>query len=89
METEARPSFIRDLKRLRNATVRRRLERAIETIEAAADITAIPGMVRITGTAEPHYRIRMGDYRLGIALDGDVVVLVRFLHRRDIYRFFP
>ena len=89
MEAETRPSFIRDLKRLRSATIRRRLERAIGTIEAAADITAIPGMVRITATGEPHYRIRIGDYRLGIALDGDVVVLVRFLHRRDIYRFFP
>ena len=33
--------------------------------------------------------MRIGDYRLGAALEGDALVLVRFLHRRDIYRFFP
>ena len=38
---------------------------------------------------ENHYRIRIGDYRLGIALEGDVVVLVRFRHRSDFYRGFP
>ena len=38
---------------------------------------------------ERYYRARIGDHRLGIALEGDVVVLVRFLHRRDIYRLFP
>ena len=31
----------------------------------------------------------MGDYRLGITMEGDVAVLVRFLNRREIYRFFP
>ena len=89
METETRPSFIRDLKRVRSASVRRRVERTIESIEAAANLAAIPGISRITATGEPHYRIRIGDYRLGIAVQGDVVVLVRFLHRSDIYRFFP
>ena len=72
-----------------STTIRRTVQRAIETIEAAADITAIPGMARIIATGEPHYRIRIGDYRLGIAIEGDVVILVRFLHRRDIYRFSP
>ena len=89
METETRPSFIRDLKRLRSAATRRRVERAIADIEAAPNITAVPGITRITATGQPHYRVRIGDYRLGIALDGGVVILVRFLHRSDIYRFFP
>ncbi|NPA92437.1 MAG: type II toxin-antitoxin system RelE/ParE family toxin, partial [Chloroflexi bacterium] len=35
------------------------------------------------------YRIRLGDYRLGLEIEGDTVVFVRFLHRRDIYRYFP
>lgn len=36
-----------------------------------------------------HYRVRVGDHRLGIIVDGETVILVRFLHRRDIYRHFP
>ncbi|GIK72728.1 MAG: hypothetical protein BroJett021_17160 [Chloroflexota bacterium] len=38
---------------------------------------------------ERYYRIRVGDYRLGLALEGDTVILVRFLHRKEIYRYFP
>ena len=38
---------------------------------------------------ERHYRIRIGDYRLGLEMDGDVAVLVRFRHRREFYRYFP
>ena len=36
-----------------------------------------------------YYRIHIGEYRLGLKLEGDVVVVLRFLHRRDIYRRFP
>lgn len=35
------------------------------------------------------YRIRVGDYRLGFAISGNTIVLVRFLHRKEMYRFFP
>lgn len=88
MELEYRTSFIRDLRRVRNADIRGRVERTIEDLEAASTIAEIPGAARIK--AEGHYyRIRLGNYRLGVALEHDVAILVRFLHRRDIYRFFP
>jgi ribosomal-protein-alanine N-acetyltransferase len=35
------------------------------------------------------YRIRVGDYRIGVAVEGDEVEFVRCLHRRDIYGYFP
>ncbi len=38
---------------------------------------------------ERHYRIRIGGHRLGIVLEDDVVVLLRFGPRRDFYRHFP
>ncbi len=36
-----------------------------------------------------YYRIRIGDYRLGFSIEKDQIKLIRFLHRKDIYRFFP
>lgn len=36
-----------------------------------------------------YYRIRIGEYRLGFSVDKDQVRLIRFLHRKDIYKFFP
>jgi len=35
------------------------------------------------------YRIRIGDYRLGIEYRETTVVFMRVLHRKEIYRYFP
>lgn len=37
------------------------------------------------------YKIRVGDYRIGITIEKDAQVLVceRIAHRKDIYRTFP
>lgn len=88
MEVEYRTSFTRDLRQIRSAELRQRVIRRIEELEAASAITEVSGVRRITGV-EDHYRVRIGEYRLGIALNGNVVILTRFLHRREFYRFFP
>ncbi|WP_202218315.1 type II toxin-antitoxin system RelE/ParE family toxin [Okeania sp. KiyG1] len=38
---------------------------------------------------EEYYRIRVGDYRLGIKVNDGIVFFVRILHRKEIYRYFP
>lgn len=89
MELEYRASFVRDLRRIGSAEIRRRVERIMGHLESAATIADVAGAVRIRSASGRYYRIRIGDYRLGLALDGDTVILVRLLHRRDIYRMFP
>ena len=89
IELEYRASFVRDVGRIRNADVGRRVSRVIEDLESAASIADIPAATRIKSPAGRFYRIRIGDYRLGLALNADTCILVRCLHRRDIYRQFP
>lgn len=36
-----------------------------------------------------YYRIKQGDYRIGIKIETDTVVFMRVLHRKEIYREFP
>ena len=88
MEIRYSRAFIRDLRRVRDASIRRRVDRALDDLEAASTIAEVAGAVRIA-SATRLYRIRIGDYRLGFALDGDAVALMRFMHRREIYRYFP
>ncbi|MCA9917044.1 MAG: type II toxin-antitoxin system RelE/ParE family toxin [Anaerolineales bacterium] len=38
---------------------------------------------------ESYFRIRLGDYRIGIEVENQTVIFVRILHRKDIYRRFP
>ena len=88
MEIRYGAGFNRDLARIRNPDLSRRIERIIEDLKAASTITEARGVRRMTG-AERYYRIRIGDYRLGVSAEGDVVTLLRFAHRSEIYRVFP
>jgi mRNA interferase RelE/StbE len=36
-----------------------------------------------------YYRIRVGDYRLGLSVSDDIVAFVRCLNRNEIYKNFP
>jgi mRNA interferase RelE/StbE len=88
MKTGFRKSFTRDLKKLKDPAVLDRVREVIEQVEAAADAGAISDLKKLSGTTNA-YRIRIGDYRLGVTIEGELVEFVRFLHRRDLYRFFP
>ena len=88
MKLEPNSAFNGDMKRIRSSQVRRRVASKIEELEAASSLAEVSGVIRMTGW-ERHYRIRVGDYRIGIEMDGDVVVLHRVTHRREFYRHFP
>ena len=47
-----------------------------------------PNLKKLKG-AGGYFRLRLGDYRVGIALEQETVVFVRFLNRKDIYKYFP
>jgi len=34
------------------------------------------------------WRIKIGDYRIGVEIKKDTVIFVRILHRKDIYKYF-
>ena len=88
MEVERSRSFTRDFSRIRSSDMRRRVLSKMEELEASLALTEVMGVRKITSEGD-HYRIRIGEYRLGIVVESNVVILLRFLHRRDIYRFFP
>ena len=89
MEVERSASYTRDLRRTRSTELRRRLDQTISELEGAPAIGDVSNAVRMQSASGRYYRIRIGDYRLGVAIDDDVAILVRFLHRLDIYRSFP
>lgn len=83
-----RQSFARDLATLRDAAVKRRLAAIIDSIEHYPSLFSIPNLKRLRGRNH-YYRVRLGDYRLGLEIKNATVYFVRFLHRREIYRYFP
>lgn len=92
MKVEYKKSFIKDIKRIKDRNILDRLEAVLldlEKIESLADLNRPgSGIVTIRGTTN-YFRIRIGDYRLGIKWNDDCLVIIRFLSRGEIYRCFP
>ena len=88
MKTAFRKSFTRDLKKLKDNDVLERVQRVIEEVEAATNLQKIGNLKKMSGSTI-FYRIRIGDYRIGAAVEEDTVEFVRCLARRDLYRYFP
>jgi len=81
-------SFDRDVDRIKDRKVLRKLRTFISMIESADTIHEIPHIKKIEGY-ESYYRVKVGDYRLGMEMvSNKEVTLTRFLHRKDIYRYF-
>ena len=36
-----------------------------------------------------YFKIRFGDYRVGLLFENNTITLQRVLHRKEIYRYFP
>mgnify|MGYP001803405719 FL=1 len=88
MTVTFRKRFLRDLKKLRDARVHSQVRAVIEAIEDADALADVPSVRKMSG-ADGYYRVRIGDYRIGLAVEGDKVEFVRVLHRKEIYRYFP
>lgn len=80
-------SFEKDLSKV-PAPVRRKVADLVERIEKARSIRAISQVKKLHGP-RPAYRVRIGNYRLGFFMEGDLVQMARLLDRKDIYRIFP
>lgn len=94
MKTGFRKSFERDLKKVeRDREVLDRIRAAIEGVDAAEELRELTNIKKLRGGSGDYYRLRVGDYRIGLEVEEEadevVVVFIRCLHRRDIYRYFP
>ncbi len=81
-------SFLKDVEALGDSAVKKRVRKVIAQAEQAATLKDIRNLKKLKGGDE-YYRIRTGDYRLGLVLQKDTITFVRCLHRKDIYRYLP
>ena len=89
MKTEYLPSFIKDLKKLKKTAIYSEIKTlAFETVPNSQDITEINNLKKMKGYKNA-YRIRAGDYRIGLLIDQKTIIFSRVLHRKDVYRYFP
>ena len=62
--------------------------KTIELVESAKNLSEIPNLKKLKGHKSA-FRIKVGDYRIGIFVEGKTVEMARVVHRKDIYKVFP
>ena len=83
-----RLSFTKDLSKIKNKNLVARIKETIEHVEKSQNLQNIANLKKLKGGSN-YYRIRVGEYRIGLTIENDTATFVRCLNRKEIYRYFP
>jgi len=81
-------SLVKDIRKINSESINNKLAKVIVEIQKADKMADISNLKKIQGTKD-YYRIRMGNHRLGMIIKKGEVELIRILHRKDVYKYFP
>ncbi|WP_299014401.1 type II toxin-antitoxin system RelE/ParE family toxin [uncultured Polaribacter sp.] len=81
-------SLFKDLKKIKNQKLKDVLKDVFIELEEKDSLLKISNVKKMSGHKNA-YRIRIGDYRLGIFNENENITIARFLKREDIYKLFP
>ncbi len=79
---------MKDLKNIKDKKVLQKVKVVIENVKIATKPAAVNHLKKLR-SYETFYRTRIGDYRIGIEIINEEAIFARFLHRKEMYRFFP
>ena len=81
--------FEKSIKKLKNQPLAQHIEESIINAEQAINLHNIHSIKKLVGFKD-YYRIRIGDYRVGIKLiNSNTIRFILVAHRKDIYKLFP
>lgn len=88
MQVEFLKKFYKDLDKISETTVKTDIVQTIENVESAKKISEIKNLKKLSGFKHA-YRIKIGDYRIGIFIENNIIEFARVIHRKEIYKKFP
>lgn len=81
-------SFYKDIAKIKDNDLKVKLIELITSLKIADNLSEVKSIKKMSGYTS-YYRIRVNDFRLGLKFSGGVITLIRFIHRKDIYKYFP
>jgi len=88
MKVTVQKLFEKDISKISDKKFASQVNIAIEAIEKAAKFSDLRNIKKMVANGN-YYRMRVGNYRLGFKIETDTIILLRFMHRKDIYSYFP
>lgn len=81
-------AFKKDLKKINNSEINKSIYDLILEIKSYDSIYQIKNIKKLKNSKN-NYRIRLGNFRIGLEYSDETLIFIRFLHRKDIYKYFP
>jgi mRNA interferase RelE/StbE len=88
MKFEFTKSYRKSFHKIKDPKTRQAIAVAVKSVIKADNQKEIQHLKKLTGF-KTDYRIKVGNYRIGIRIIKEVVYFVVVAHRKDIYRIFP
>ena len=89
MKTIFLKSFEKDLLKIKlDDSVKLSLKDCIDFVENCNNYTEIKNLKKLRNFKFA-YRIKLGDYRIGVFIENNTIEFARILHRKEIYKYFP
>ena len=81
--------FLKDLKKLKGTPYYNSIKNlCFEKIPSLKTTSEIESLKKLKGH-DSYFRVRKGDFRIGIKMEASIVTFLRCLPRKDIYKYFP
>ena len=80
--------FLKDIRKIKDNRLANNLEEVILSIKISPNISDIKNLKKLKGYHNV-YRVRIGDYRIGLIITSNTVEFCCFMNRKDIYKYFP
>jgi mRNA interferase RelE/StbE len=88
MKIEFLARFYKDLDKINTKTLKNNVFKVIIDVKKSDTLSSIKDLKKLKGS-KIAYRIKVGNYRIGVYYENEVMQFARILHRKDIYKYFP
>jgi mRNA interferase RelE/StbE len=88
MKIEFTKRFDKQLDKIKDIQLRDEISVVVKECIDKESIHQVHSVKKLKGYKN-YYRIRTGNFRIGIALDNNVVVFSAIYDRKEFYKFFP
>ena len=88
MKVEFTKKFENQVECLLDEKLKLEIANAVRSVMVANSLHDIPHLKKLSGF-KTAFRIRTGNYRIGILFQNGIVYFAAFAHRKEIYKQFP
>ena len=89
MEIAYSKTFLKDLTKVFPSKTKEKIEKFVfEELPGFTSIEKAGNIEQLTGYKD-YYKIRFGDFRVGLLKKDNTIKLLRVMNRKEIYKYFP